>query len=370
MKADRFERVALALFLGAILGCSHKDMVEALIEKKCPTLRDGGSMKFLSYAEQHNTKGAVREFNANGVVKWKGHWFKIETKYATFQGFPAVIKVVRFDELEKGVPFRAVFYKGRTDEKGKVTLDMPTSKPYTEKTLKKEMVGHCIIMPDGRMLGAKFDRKDFVKKRDDAIGKANEVVKLLDENMKVVRPKVDENLLVAFEGLNEDKLSEYINATVDLRGEAGLHLEKVSAARSELDGFCKCPLPGLGQELAKRSLDDLARAAGAAKLAASNVSNRYDKACAEREMRIRKGVKFVGVVGKTTGKTETTKTIMLRNERVAVSDVEEQASDKRSIRFNNATRRQSQHGARSIRAPKQQIPSPTSGGAITIRMPR
>lgn len=369
MKVNRIERAALALFLGAILGCGHKDVVETLIEKQYPALQDGGSMKFLSYAEQHKTKGAARRFNANGVVKWKGPWFKIETKYASFQGFPAVVKVVSFDELEKGVPFRAVFYKGRTDEKDEVTLDMPTSKPYTEKTLKKEMVGHCIIMPDGRMLGAKFDRKDFVKKRDDAIGKANEVVKLLDENMKVVRPKVDENLLVAFEGLNEDKLSEYINATVDLRGEAGLHLEKVRSVRSELDGFFRYPLPDPGQELAKKCLDDLARAEEAAKMVETSVRNRYDKAYAEREMRLRKGVKFVSGVRKTTGKTETAKTITLRNESVAVSDVEEQTGDKQSIKF-DAPRRQSQRRTRSIRAPKQQVPSPASGGPITIRMPR
>ena len=369
MKVNRFERTALAIILGGILGCGHKDVVETLIEKQYPALQDCGSMKFISYAEQHKTKGAARRFNANGVVKWRGPWFRIETKCEAFHGLPAVVKVVSFNEMEKGVPFHAVFYKGRTDEKDEVTLDVPTSKPYTEKTLKKEMAGHCIIMPDGRMLGVKFDKKEFVKKRDGAIGKANEVVKLLDENMKVVRPKVDEILMVAFEGLNEDKLSEYINTIADLREEAGLHLDKVQAARSELDGFFRYPLPGLGQWLAKKCLDGLARAEETAKLVETCVRNRYDKAYAEREMRIRKGIKFVSGVRKTTGKTETAKTITLRNESVAVSDVEELTGDKQSIKF-NSNRRQSQQRTRSIRAPKEQVPSPAPRGPITIRMPR
>jgi len=365
MKTNRFGLVALAACLLAFSGCGHRGTVEELIERQYSVLKAGGSMKFVSYDERHTTKGASRTFTATGVVRWKEPWFKVAEKREAFQGFPGIVRVERLEQLAKGIGFRATFYKGRTDEKASVSLDIPSSRLYTEDTLEDELSAFCILMPDGRTLGAEFDRKAFSAKRDEAIAGADEVVRLLRENVGKLRPTVDDKLAVAFEGLNETNLNGYIDAVVDLRIETVLHLEKVLPARTAVARFADYPLPDLGQELARECLVRLQEAEKAARSMDASVKARYEKAYAERESRLRKGVKFVSGVRATSRKTEAVKTLNLNPSRVAVSDAGESTADNRQTGSADGSRSR----RRAVRRPQQAAPAPPPGGPITIRMP-
>ena len=307
-----------------ISGCDHSGTVIEMIGEKYPTLKDGGDIEFVAYQENHKTKWSVRTFTAKGVVLWDEKWFIVDNKYIGQYGIDDVICVSECKEVNGGVPFKATFYKGRTTNRGSVLLDIKgRTNLFTEKTLRKTYSNKCVVRSDGSFIGKHFDSKQYLKVFNNIINRGNQFIKeiamVCSNNVSQVEKLCSED----FKKFNDDKLDEYLSDCTSVLGRFFIPEETVFN-RDDLQYFMSFPLKDLGQDMAMR----LFQQCEVAENTLSGLKNKLNKALAkakkEKEIRARRGVKFLPGISKTKNKAKQNRIKMSLDNEDQKSGVSEQ----------------------------------------------
>lgn len=307
--------LALLAFVFLISGCNHSDRVVDLIYGKYPNLKEGGDIEFVAYQENYKTKWAVRTFTAKGVVRWDKKWFVVDNEYKGQYGLDDVICVSECKEVNGGVPFAATFYKGRTSKRGNVELNVKGIVDlFTEKTLRETYSNKCIVRSDGSFIEKHFDSKGYQKVFNNSLNRGNRFVKEIDVICATNASQVEKLTSENFKRFNDDKLDEYLHDCASVLGRFFIP-EEIIFYRDDLQYFMLFPVRNSGQDMAK----ELFQRCEKAEDMLSDLKNKLNKVLAkakkEKEMRVRRGVKFLPAMVETENKTRTDKVkIPLHNE--------------------------------------------------------
>ena len=286
-----------------VSGCDHPDRVVDLIYGKYPNLKDDGEIEFVVYQESHKTKWDVRTFTATGVVRWDEKWFVVENEYMGQYGLHDVICVSECKEANEGVPFKATFYKGRTREKGSVSLDIKDGVDFfTTKTLLKTYSDKCIVRSDGTFIGKQFDSNRYQKVFNNCLNRGNRFVKEIDVICSTNASQVERFASENFKRLNDDKLDEYLSNCTSVLGRFFIP-EEIIFYRNDLQYFMSFPLNDSGQDIAKELFQRCEKAETTLSGFKNRLNHILSKAKKEKEMRVRRGVKFLPAIGRNENKT-------------------------------------------------------------------
>lgn len=290
-----------------VSGCDHPDRVVDLIYGKYPNLKDGGEIEFVVYQESHKTKWDVRTFTATGVVRWDEKWFVVENEYMGQYGLDDVICVSECKEANEGVPFKATFYKGRTREKGSVSLDIKGGVDFfTTKTLLKTYSDKCIVRSDGTFIGKQFDSNRYQKVFNNSLNRGNRFVKEIDVICSTNASQVEKLASENFKRLNDDKLDEYLSNCTSVLGRFFIP-EEIIFYRDDLQYFMSFPLKDFGQDKARELFQCCEKAENNLGGLKNKLNNILAEAKKEKEVRVRRGVKFLPAITKTENKTKQNK---------------------------------------------------------------
>ncbi|MBQ9431073.1 MAG: hypothetical protein IJU44_05930 [Kiritimatiellae bacterium] len=289
-------RVGIALTVAIFSGCDHQGEVEKLINNKYPEMQDGGRMKFTEYKESHTTDWAVRIFHAHGKVTWKEPWFLITSNtFAAADGLPEIKIAELYKPVNSGVVFSAVFYRGRTDSKPQVTLQLPSGEYFTASGLAKKYPNCCVALPGGRTVGAKIDTSLCKKKRDEAISKGDEYTKRVEQAVKDNTPESEKLSEVKYKNLNKKGLEDHGTKCRDLKQTIDKAFEGSEDIKRKLSYFKNFPLEKMGQDDAAKCLSEVKDA----EFKLSNMVKSVDKLIREVEseqlLRQLKGITDIGI---------------------------------------------------------------------------
>ena len=330
--------LALLAFVFLISGCNHSDRVVELINEKYPKLKEGGSIEFVSYRERHNTKWAVRTFRAEGVVKFKEKWFVVKKEYQGRFGVDDIIVVSQCNEINNGLPFTAFFYKGRTSARGDVRLNTKNdfNDFYTKKTLEEKYKNKCIVFNNNYLTGKNINSRSYKKKLTSCLDKGEKFIEQISLVYSNCNSQVSKLISIDFKGLNDDKLSAYLSTTDTIYRQISIP-EEMDFDKNDLLYFMSFPLENFGQTEAREMFLRCKAAEESLNVLKNKLKNIMSVVRNEKEMRSRRGVKFLPVTCRPQEKENLNKIEMVRYKEKQKNSVVNQKNKNDNLTLENSS---------------------------------
>ena len=361
-----------------IAGCSHENEVVEMIEQAYPQFKAGGDVEFDSYKESKRTKGRIRTFKATGILKWENKWYTVKRVYESEMGIPEVVIVSEMSELNKGVCFEAIFYKGDCSKKGSVKLDVDSNigACFTEDGLLEKYKSKCLYFGNKKILGAKIDVAEFKKLFNESIAVGNKVVFDIKKNISDLQSRTAKCLAEEYKNYNYEKLDEYIKRCENLYSEYD-NGDSTYEVRRKLSYFADFPIENFGQAEALKCNEEVLAVRSEYETIKNSVNKRMVEANALKNMNKRKGVTYVrGITSIGSEDKSKPQTLKIASGPITITDVE----PSNTVTMPNESKRQGsnrifpqQRVIRRVRGVKSSggdVVLPSSPKTMTIKMPQ
>ena len=291
---NKLAELLLILFaLSLVCGCNHKGEVADLIEQDYKNMSAGGSVEFVTYSESHTTEWRVRTFRAHGTVKWDNLWYVVARTFKASHGMPDILIVEECKALNDGVRFDSTFYRGGTDAKGHVSLQLPKADFMTEKDLVAKFPKACIMLPTGKLRGCKIDESLFEKNLKRMVCEGEKLAVAMKEHVDKTANDVDECIRKPFKDLNDEALQLYRRECELMSDKVKFSQEGLDDIRSSLRYFRDFPVAKMRRQSVGQCLVALNEAEKTINALVNLVEERASEVREEQAARKRKGVVFL-----------------------------------------------------------------------------
>ena len=281
------------LMLVLVAGCGRKGDVLNLISENYKSLKTEGKVYFIEYKEKSFTEWNERTYHISGIVKWEEAWYKVSRTFQSSYGMPDIIVLEDCVPMNKGVKFSSTIYKGNTDSKDCIKLDLPQGEYMTVDICKKRFTEACIVMPNGIITGKSLDKKQFYKGQEKAIKDSADFVQETPKYMTDIKKEVEQLLEMNFGRLNDSALFSYKERCHGIASKVKLKQTMYSTIQSSLLYFIDFPVEQLKSKEADIALSSIKCLGNEIEQCQRMVANRITAVEDEQLMRKKEGIVFL-----------------------------------------------------------------------------